>query len=180
MSAVQSLDELADAVDKTVRSVTRTPLLVEARAACREAGIAKARADLIGALDILRHAQDAKRKTEAAERAAKEAHDDALGEAEWELDGRFVQDGNKTFLVDGDDRRQVLADEKAAWKRREARKLPAVARAAKVLAEATEADARARDDVIHAERRFAAARSELTAAVAVLETLRLGLEVPAR
>lgn len=182
-----TMEELADKLDATIKAATRTPMLVEARAACNEAGVHKARADLIGALDILNHAQEAKRTAEAQERTAKDAHTDAAVEAEWALaESCFDLRSNKTWLVkdaqgkplDEAQQRSVTADEKRTWIAHHVGQAPEVKRTAKVLREAEANTARARDDVNLAERRFSASKAELTAAVAVLATLRMAMEAP--
>lgn len=177
----QTLDELADVADKAadlIRHELAMPGSDAVRAAMNDAGIVRARQRVNDALDILDKSQIDYRKAQEAEREAKEAFETALAEAEWELDGRFVTEGNKTFLVtpsptfpdieDATERKAMTADERAKWKSLEARKLPAVAKAASGLrkAEATTADRR--DAITIADKTLSAARADLDAAIAVL------------
>lgn len=173
--ALDELAELRAKVDAAIAASFRLPVLDEARAACNEAGIHAARRSLAAALDALDDAQTAKRQADAELAAAVDAEQSARAEAEWDLDGRFVVEANKTYLVDGDARRQMTADERRAWKQQEADRLPAVAETKRRRQAAEERAAEARDRITAADRRFSAAKAELQAAVAVLETLRTAL-----
>ena len=175
-----TLEDLGNKVDEAVRRVAEPPLLVEARAMLNEAGIVKARAYLRDMPDVLEAAQADFRKAQEAERLAREAYDQALSEAEWELDSRFVVEGNKTYLVDGEERRSMTADERAKWKATEAKKLPSVKSAATALYAAEQHTAAMRDAVAATERRFSAAKHDLEASIAIVSTLRLALGTNAK
>jgi hypothetical protein len=140
-------------------------------------------ADIVGARNALPQAIDAyeaaltaKRVADNEVRAVKEQADDALADADWELDGCFETSGNKTSLfrdVNGDQiqpSRPMTADQRAAWKRTAARKLPAVADTAAALRKAENDAAAAADTVRVAEARLSAAKYTLNAAVAMLTT----------
>lgn len=175
LQARQQLGELAGRVDQALADTVRLPTLDDARAACNEVGIHDARRNLAGSLDLIADAQTAKRGADDELKLLTEAVDAAVLEAEWELDGQFVTEANKTFLVVGDDRRQMTADERKAWKQAHALKHPTVA-AALAARRAGESRANeARDALALAERRFSACKANLAAAVAQLETLRAAL-----
>ena len=224
--------ELVERVAAEVVASIRVPSLDEARAACNEVGLRKARTDVAAALAAIESAQETYRESQAVERLAREAHDQALGDAVWELGDRFQAEGNKTYLVTpceacagrgyvgevgctcvrgqgcdeegdpgcalcqqmdgempcpaddcsdcdgkGSTRKPMLADDVKAWKAAEARKMPAVAEAAKALYRAEEETAAARDSVTFAGHRFSAARHDLDAACAELGALATALTV---
>ncbi len=173
-----------------------TPNLSAVHEVIREAGIRNARRALAEAPDRMAEAQAGYREAQAVESAAKAAYAQALVEAEWELDGHLHKDGNKTYrwvpceCVEagaGDKpgcplctdmrklRRFMLADDVKSWKAAEATKVPAVVTATLDLREAEEVTAAARDAVGIADRRFSAAKYDLTAAVAELNALAVGL-----
>lgn len=175
MSPPTDLAELAERVSTEVKEAMRMPALDACRAALQEVGIRRARAAVTSAPDLIAAARDALRAAQETEREAKKRLADAVLNAEWELDGRFVVEGNKTYLVDGDERRAMTADDRAKWKAAEARKDPAVAAAETAVSAAEHDVAAARDAVDNAERRFSAAKADLQAAIAELNALGIGL-----
>lgn len=192
-----SLDELADRVAAEVAAIIRLPQFEACRAVLTDVGIRRARMALVEAPDVIARAQAEYRTAQAAQAAAKEAHAQAVAEAEWTLDGRFVSEGNKGYLTwacnehagerppfnpnctecggTGTVRKQMTADERRAWKEREARNVPAVQAAARALAEADEDVAAARDAITVAQARLSAAKHALDAAVAEVTVLAMGL-----
>jgi hypothetical protein len=184
--------ELASIIRREVRDAVY-PTLTEARKLIGEAEVPTARANLGTALKALEAAQAAYREAQAIEGAARETWDQAVLDAEWQLDGRFVVEGTKTFLVTpcewhftgGEaecptcggkgERRAMTADERKAWKASEARKLPEVADAQAVLRRAGDAALDARDAVGLADKRISVCKHELDASVAVLACLTAGL-----
>ena len=90
---------LVEAVAAEVVASIRVPSLDEARAACNEVGIRKAREALSIALGAIGLAQEEYREAQAVQRLAQEAHDQAVSDADWELDGRFVIESNKHWLT---------------------------------------------------------------------------------
>ncbi|MCA1841754.1 MAG: hypothetical protein LC792_00930 [Actinobacteria bacterium] len=176
MSNNATLEELADRLCEVVEQATRPPLLVEARALCTEAGVIRARNTLRDAPVQLAHAQEVYRQAQESERQAKEAHQAAVVEAEWDLDGRFVTEANRTFLTDADgNRKSMTADKRAKWKATEAARQPEVRAAADALRRAEHSTAAARDALAVAEKSFSAARADLDAAIATLNCLSLAL-----
>lgn len=146
-----------------------------ARGAMNDAGIARSRRNLSEALDKFSNEQITVRAKQEAERTAKDAYEDALAMAEWELDNRFVTEGNKTFLLiageseaDEPDRKAMTADERAKWKTLEARKDTAVKSAYSALRKAESETATARDALALADKRISACRADLEAATAVV------------
>lgn len=173
MSAA-TLEELADKADEIARRMKEPPTFVAVRTALNEAGIYAARNDLADALKALADAQGSKRSADSLERTARDELDKAMVSADWELDGRFTSSGNKT-LLDGE--KAMTADERKAWKAREALKDPAVAKAASHLRQMEYGTAVARDALVLADKRLAACRAGLDAAIAILEALCLALPV---
>lgn len=206
MSAPRDLEELAEQVDRVGRAIAEPIVLVTARAALNEVGILNSRRKLEGALAIYEAAQSERRKAIAEERMLREVHDNAVLEAEWELDGSIVTEGNKFFLVEawcetckgtGEGQglagsecapckgkryvkaRQLLAADVARWKAREAAKVPAVQQARAALDKAKAEVARTEDEVSLGERRLLACQYDLSAAIAQLEILRIAITPPA-
>lgn len=195
---VTNLAELGDRITAEVREATRMPALDAMRAVLNEAGIRRARIALAEAPDRLAEAQASYREAQASDIAARENYQQALIESEWDLDGRFLSEGNKTYLripcgdclgdgrvaeekcagCDGigSTRKQMTADERKAWKAGEAARDPGVVEAAKHLRRAEEASAGARDAVSVAEKRLSAAKYEVQAAIAELNALSVGLQ----
>lgn len=183
VSLVAAVDEkftyLRERLDQVVAEVRHVPSLEEARAACNEAGIFAARRAVNEALAAIDEAQSGRRAADAAVTVLAEQEAAARLEAEWELDGRFVTEANKTYLVlDDGTRKQMTADERRAWKTGEADRVPTVAEAKRARLHGEERAAAARDQVASAERRFSAAKRDLDASIAVLETLRIALTIP--
>lgn len=160
-------DEIADAI--------RIPRLEAIRQALQEVGIRRAREAVKAA--PLRIAEAATALTNAieTERQARKRVDDEILAHEWDLDGRFVHEGNKWFLVDGDERRQMTADERARWKAAEAARSGGVMAATEALHAAEHATAEARNALNVAEKHFSACKYDLTAAVAELGALGIGI-----
>lgn len=171
----QSLEELSDAAANALAALTTRRTFEEARAALNEAGMHAARRRLDEALAAIEKRQTMLREQRAVVQQTADNLDQALADAEWELDARFVHEGNKWFLVDGDERRQMTADERRDWKAREAAKNPDVdvKRGAHRQAQ-FDLDA-CKDAVDFAELAFRAARADLDAAIASVETLTTGI-----
>lgn len=141
------------------------------------AGIVPARDALPLAIDAYETALAAKRAADNEVRAVKEQADDALADADWELDGCFETAGNKTLLVYDpvteaavEPQRPMTADQRTAWKKTMARRLPAVTQAVALLRKAENEQAAAVDAVRVADARIAAAKYTLQAATAMLTT----------
>lgn len=172
MTVTEDLAELGARIEEQVAETLRLPALDAARALANEAGLVRARGVLRDAPALLSAAQEAYRSCQQREAEAKEFYETALAEAEWELDESFVTEGNKTYLVLADDKRQAMtADERAKWKTMAARKAPAVAGAAEALRKAEAERQAGADGVAYAERCFTAARLEVEAAIAQLAAL---------
>lgn len=163
-----TLEELADAAGNAVAALTTRRTFEEARAALNEAGMLKARARVDAALARIEDAQTSLRAAQELAGIHKAQLDQALAEAEWTLDDRFVVEGNKTFLVTGEERKAMTADERAKWKALEARKTIAVSDAAAFAAGADSEVAFCRDALAVAEKAFQAARADLDAAIATV------------
>lgn len=160
-------DELIQRIDEQVRDSVRV-LTDQVRAALNESGIRHARKLVEDSPDLLDNALGHLLAAKEKEEAAQDAYDKALLAAEWELDGRFDYAGNKTYLVTGDDRKAMTADERARWKAAEALKLPDVATARALLKAAQHDVAVAANDLKVAEKRVGAARTICEAAIAEL------------
>lgn len=199
MTITDDFTELAEHVEREVHEAMRMPTLDAMRALLNESGIRRARVALAEAPDRLATAQTTYREAQAAEALAKEAHAGALLEAEWDLDGRFQTDGNKTYLritcegcegivipgagdkcgaCDGigSTRKQMTADERKAWKASESAKAAGVVTLAAELYRAQENTAAARDAVNVAEKRLSASKYEVQAAIAELNALSIALQ----
>lgn len=189
---VTNLAELAAHIDGEVREAMRLPTLDAVRAIANEAGIRRARIALAEAPDRLAAAQAAYRDAQAVEAAARESYQQALMEAEWEVDGDIHKDGNKTYRwlaceCDGNvkdcpvcagagkTRRFMLADEVKTWRSAEAAKNSHVIVFAARLHTAEENTAAARDALGVADKRLSAAKYEVQAAIAELNALAVGL-----
>jgi hypothetical protein len=159
-------------------------MLNEAGIAKHHDALARARQAVVEGPDLVASARNALVTALEHEKQQRQRYDDALVEAEWvaESMNRFVVEGNRTFLVatcpaehttaddetarcsadrcdgTGELRRQMTADQKAAYIKGEAKKRAEVVRAAKDLAEAEHAAALAKVDVDTAENRWQAAR----------------------
>lgn len=96
--APDPVDSLVARIREVIQEVTAPPDLSAVHEVIREAGIRNARRALAEAPDRLADAQAAFREAQAREALAKEGYGQALLEAEWELDGRFHTDGNRTYL----------------------------------------------------------------------------------
>lgn len=155
--------------------------LTEIRKALNESGISAARARLTEYLNDLPAAQDAVRAAQEGVRLARLALDQATAEAEWELDSRFISEGNKTFLLinearDDEERRQMTADERKEWKKNESRHTPGVQQAMNVF-DAAESDlGAARDLLAWHDKAFSAAKADLNASVAIVQTIAITLQ----
>lgn len=173
--AEAQLGRLQERAADLMRQALAPATVVIARAAMNEAGIVRARRRLPEAHDVFATAQIELRAKQELERNAKEACEAAAADAEWQLDDRFVTEGNKTFLVtagatpdDEPTRKAMTADERAKWKQQEARKLPAVRKAADALRKAEAETGAARDAKDLAERSIGACRTDLEAAIAIV------------
>jgi hypothetical protein len=193
-------DALVGRIRDEIIAAIAKPDLSAVHEVIRQAGIRNARSKLAEAPDRLAEAQAAFREAQGREALAKEAYAQALLEAEWELDGQLHKDGNKTYrwvtcecsvgtpenpgepiptcaicAGAGKYRKFMLADDVKAWKASEAAKVPAVVELAAHLRRAEENTAAARDALAVADKRFSAAKYDLTAAVAELNALAVGL-----
>lgn len=175
MSTAQTVTQLGQRTQTAAAAAQQHALEVWRRWA-NGADIVGARNALPQAIDNYETALAAKRAADTDVRAIKEQADDALADADWELDGCFETAGNKTALARNADGtpveppRAMTADQRAAWKKVAARKLPAVADTAQRLRKAENEAATAGDTVRVAEARLSAAKYTLNAAVAMLTT----------
>lgn len=178
MTTLDDLTQLADRITAEVADAIRLPRLEAVRAALNETGIRRARAAVTAAPTVIASAAADLRNAQEAERDAKDRLAAEVLAAEWELDGRFVRESNRTYLIDPehpDERRQMTADEVRTWKAAEAAKQPAVEAATAAVRTAEHATAATRDALATAERHFSAAKADLTAAVAELSALGIGI-----
>ena len=182
-AAHQALAEVApltQRVNDLVARITGPAPLAEVRAAMNEVGIADARRRLeVDAVDAVEHALEHLRQKLDAERLAREAYDEALTEATWDLGEHFVTRSNKTYLAVGPDGHVIPEDQQQSFdaaKRKEwleyhAARTQPVHLAKRNLRDAEENTAQARDALAVAEKRFTAARHSLDAAAAQLHAL---------
>lgn len=195
---ITDLSDVAEQVEREVREAMRMPSLDAVRSILNEAGIRRARRSLAEAPDRLAEAQAAYREAQAREAVAKEAHGQALLEAEWAVP--LHKDGNKTYrwvtcecsvgtpenpgepipncaicAGAGQYRKFMLADDVKAWTASEAAKVPTVVEAGAHLRRCEMDTAGARDAVLVAEKRLSACRADLEASVAELNALAVGL-----
>lgn len=91
--------DLAASVIAEVRKATRQLDIDDIRSILNEVGLRRARKALADAPGRLEERQQDYRVAQSALAVATEAHDQAVLDAEWELDGRFVVESNKTWLV---------------------------------------------------------------------------------
>lgn len=168
---VTTLNELADQAANAIHALTQRRTFDEARAALNEAGMHRARQRLTDSLAAIETAQTKLRSAKDVAGIRKTQSEQALAEAEWELDYRFEVTGNKTFLVTGDERKPMTADERRDWKRVEARKDEAVQHAVAMLAGADSEVAVCTDALDHARLAFSAARADLDAAITTVRIL---------
>lgn len=196
---LEALAEKADQARDVLRLATVPPLLSLVRGLFNECGIARRTSDLDAAIralhdgpDLVANAREALLGAQERERLARERYEAAVIEAEWKLDGKFVSEGNRTYLVvwhtadscdkptadakgwefitdaaDGEgawqERRQMTADERRQWVRRTAAESRDVLPLASDLRGAEHAVAMCRVDVERAEDRWGAARYALDA-----------------
>ena len=188
--AEQQLERLQDRAFELARAALAPATVLIAKAALNEAGIVRSRKNLSDALDKFSNEQITVRAKQELERTAKDAYETAMAEAEWELDSRFVVDGNKTYLVTDEDemvdtaaagdgepklvptgnkvRKAMTADERSKWKSLAARKHSAVKAAYSALRKAEAETATARDALALADKRISACRADVEAATAVV------------
>jgi hypothetical protein len=162
------LEQLADKADDLARKFREPATFELVRAALNEAGVTAARRRVDDALTTIAVAQEQKWAADQAERAAKDALDGAELDADWALTPPDVNEAGA----------KLLADDKKAWKKREARRDPAIVAATERLRQAEHATAVARDGVVLADKRFKACCADLEAAIATLNALCMAL--PAR
>lgn len=202
MSAAEQLEQLSEKADQArdvIRLATVSPLLSVVRGLMNEVGIQKRTSELDAAVralydgpDLVKNARESLVAAQERERQARESYEAAVIEAEWNLDGKFVSEGNKTYLVvwhtadscdrataeakgwefipdaaDGEgawqERRQMTADERRQWVKRTAAEARNVLPLASDLRGAEHAVAMAKVDVERAEDRWHAARYALDA-----------------
>lgn len=188
--AEQQLERLQNRAFDLMQAALAPATVVIAKAALNEAGIVRSRRNLGDALDKFGNEQITVRAKQELERTAKDAYESAIAEAEWELDSRFVVEGNKTYLLTDEDelvdqadaetgeitqvpsgkkvRKAMTADERAKWKSLEARRHTAVKAAYSALRKAEGETAAARDALALADKRISACRADLEAATAVV------------
>lgn len=162
------LEQMAEKADMLAAKFREPATIEVVRALLNDAGVRHARNALSDALDTLTAAQAAKRDADRAEREAAKVLDGAELEADWALVPPDVNDAGA----------KLLAADKAAWKKRETAKDPKVVAAAAALRQAEHTTAEARDALTMADKRLAACRADLEAAIATLNALVLAL--PAR
>jgi hypothetical protein len=154
----------------TVSEIERRETFIMGEAEKRT-GIVGLPAALEAKVAAIDEALSAKRHSDAALVDARNAYDDALAVAEIVAARGVVTEGNKTYVVEGDERRPVTADEKRAWIARQAAKNDDVRHAASALRSAELAAAEARDRIVVAERAFSATKYALQASVALADLL---------
>lgn len=173
-----SITNIAD-LDERIASLTKAAqdeALATWRSWANQADITNARRGYPQAIAAQEAALIAQESARAEVKVLRDRLADALADTEDELEDRFVKDGSKHYIVDGQDvagnevRKQVLADEWKAARERAAAKHPAVV-AVQAKLDAAEWDlSMARVAVTTAEARVSAAKAELQAAIAVLQT----------
>lgn len=134
-------------------------------------GIVQARQAALVAVTGMEEAYAAKRTAEAELRLRADALTDEQGEADWQLGERFVVEGNKTWLITGDEKRAMTADKQKEWLKREIDKIPSVFAALTAHRQALTAAEAARDACVIAEKKVSACKYDLIAAGQMLETL---------
>lgn len=176
-ATLDDLSTLGQRIAAEVTDAVRMPRLDAVRAALQEVGIRRARAAVPGALERIAAAQGDLRGALDAEREAKDRLAAEVLAVEWELDGRFVVEANKHWLIgdDGVKDRTMTADERAKWKAAEAARQPTVVAATAALRNAEHGTAAARDALSLAERHFSAAKADLTASIAELQAFGIGI-----
>lgn len=178
MTTIEDFAQLADRVRHEIDEAVRMPRLEAVRSALNEVGIRDARTALKAAPLRIAEKAEALRNSLDAERQVKERLAAELLAADWDLDARFIHEGNRWFLLDEtapEGRRQMTADERAKWKAAEAAKADGVVAVAAALRAAEHRTAEARDALSVAERHFSACKYDLTAAVAELGALGIGI-----
>jgi hypothetical protein len=176
MSAtLEDLTAVGERITAEIAEAVRMPRLEAIRQALNETGIRRARAAVTAAPIRIAEAAEALRNAQEAEREAKQRVADEVLNAEWAAEGALIQEGSKWFLVDGETRRPMLAEDRARWKAAEAAKQPAVMAATEKARTASHAVAVARDALATEERRFSAAKADLSGAIAELHALGIGI-----
>lgn len=165
---IDSLNDLRAKVDDALAAANCKADMDAVQEALTKAGVTKARFMLGTVLDSLAEAQAQKREADAAERDAKGALDDLLFDIDADLIAPDVNEAGG----------KLLAADKAAWKKREARKDPRVAQMQAMVRAAEQGRAEAADAVALADRRFKACCADLDAATATLNAMAKAL--PAR
>lgn len=150
-----------------------------------KAGVITGRQQMLDAAARYEQAVANEHSAREAVRASEQAWADAVATAEWMLDGRFVTEGNKTYLiVDIKDqtavgaRKAMTADERTSWRRREANKDPEVVAAARNMQAAEAALAVIRAEIATTASRLSATKHALDASVALLNVLATALGAP--
>lgn len=184
-AADEDLAELADRARQLAAEAFRAPTVAQARQLLNEVGIRTHRSALIVELEQLDEAQTQLREATSFVAAARNGHGDAVAAAEWELAGRFVTRGNKTWLAVDDhgsipeeEQRSVTADEKKSYLARAVAGVAEVAAAADTLRSAEAAAAEARDAVTLATTSVSARKHVLDSCVAELQVLAVALTAP--
>lgn len=197
MTVTEDLEQLAEKADDMHRELTAIPLLSVARGLLNETQILRrhdqlerARKAVRDAPDIIRARREALQSQQDRLRQTVDAFEQAVAQAEWALDARFVaESATKVFLITRhrvepgqepndawtfiedaagasvyEERRQMTADERATWKKRTALAAREVQPAKQAKDSAEQAVAMARVDVEFADDQWKAARAELDAA----------------
>jgi hypothetical protein len=176
--SVLTFAELVGKLEEIIAAHSIDTTLEKARQYCNDAGIGQAQTELLDAIAQLEQRQENRRIAGAAERAAKEALDDAIAEASWDAEASLIEEAGKTYVMRGERKVLVGATDRPKWAAAQARKAPAVIDATRRLAAAREKSEAARDAVDIGERYLAACQSRVEAAIAVLATLRRALPNP--
>ena len=145
-------------------------------AVAERAGLHRCSAGLDAAILEYQQALEAKREAEAVVGQAQAQYDDAAAIAEMTVSRNVTRESNKTFIPDGDDRRQVTADEAKTWVAREVAADDDVRDAASQLRAAQTSLEEAKDRIAVAERRIQANKHATDAAVALTNLLAVAFQ----
>lgn len=145
-------------------------------AVAERAGLHRCSASLDAAVLEYQQALTAKREAEAVAVTAQADYDDAVAIAEMTVARLIVRESNKTYIPDGDSRRQVTADEAKTWVAREVSTDDDVRAAASQLRAAQTSLEEAKDRIAVAERRIQANKHATDAAVALTNLLAVAFQ----
>ena len=147
---------------------TRCRLL---EAVANKAGLQSAVAGLTTTIDEYEKHLGSKREAKAEVDQAQADYDDQAGIARTIYARQVVKDGTKTFIPDGNERRQVTAPEAASWVEWAVATDSEVAATAKPLAAAKQRLEETDDQIKVCERRVSASKYAAEAAVALCNIL---------